>query len=172
MIMPRGQLLLMPVRPVFIVASLIAALAFNLLPLGITPWMPDALILLLAFWGMHQPLRVGMGVAFVLGLCMDVQQSSLLGQHALAYAVLMYGVALTHRRLLWYSAVSQAPQMAGLFALTHAVQVIVGLLTGGGFPSWSVALAPVFEALLWAPASWLLLAPQRRAPDRDEKRHP
>jgi len=172
MIMPRGQLLLMPVRPAFIVVSLLAALALNMLPLGPRPWMPDVLILLLAFWGMHQPLRIGMGVAFALGLCMDVQQSSLLGQHALAYAVLMYGMALTHRRLLWYSAVSQAPQMAGLFALAHAVLVIVGLLTGGGLPGWSVALAPVLEALLWAPASWLLLAPQRRAPDRDEKRHP
>lgn len=172
MIMPRGQLLLMPVRPVFIVASLVAALAFNLLPLGRTPWMPDALIVLLAFWGMHQPLRVGMGVAFALGLCMDVQQSSLLGQHALAYAVLMYGVAFAHRRLLWYSALAQAPQMAGLFALAHAVQVVVGLVTGGGLPGWSVVIAPVLEALIWAPASWLLLAPQRRAPERDEKRKP
>lgn len=172
MIMPRGQLLLMPVRPIFIVASLVAALAINMLPLGRTPWMPDALMLLLAFWGMHQPLRVGMGTAFVLGLFMDVQQSALLGQHALAYAVLMYGLALTHRRLLWYSAVSQAPQMAGLFALAHAVQFIVALLAGGTLPGWSLLVAPALEALLWAPASWLLLAPQRRAPDRDDKRKP
>lgn len=172
MIMPRGQLLLMPVRPVFVVASLVAALAFNMLPLGRTPWMPDALVVVLAFWGMHQPLRVGMGVAFALGLCMDVQQSSLFGQHALAYAVLMYGVALTHRRLLWYSAAAQAPQMAALFALAHAVQVAVGLLSGGGLPHGSVVVAPLLEALIWPLASWLLLAPQRRAPERDEKRKP
>jgi rod shape-determining protein MreD len=121
---------------------------------------------------MHQPLRVGMGAAFALGLCMDVQQSALLGQHALAYSVLMYGVAITHRRLLWYSAVSQAPQMAGLFALSHGVQVLVGLFAGGVLPGWGVLLAPAWEALLWAPASWLLLAPQRRAPERDEKRKP
>lgn len=170
MIMPRGQLLLMPARPAFILASLLAALALNMLPLGRTPWVPDVLVLVLAFWGMHQPLRVGMGTAFLLGLCMDVQQSALLGQHALAYAMLMYGVALTHRRLLWYSAVSQAPQMAGLFALAHAVQVVIGLLVGGTWPGWSVLVAPILEALLWAPVSWLLLAPQRRAPDRDEKR--
>ncbi len=170
MIMPRGQLLLMPARPAFIFVSLLAALALNMLPLGRTPWVPDVLVLVLAFWGMHQPLRVGMGTAFLLGLCMDVQQSALLGQHALAYAMLMYGVALAHRRLLWYSAVSQAPQMAGLFALVHAVQVVIGLLVGGNWPGWSVLVAPILETLLWAPASWLLLAPQRRAPDRDEKR--
>jgi rod shape-determining protein MreD len=62
--------------------------------------------------------------------------------------------------------------MAALFALAHAVQVVVGLLAGGALPGWSVLAAPGLEALLWAPASWLLLAPQRRAPDRDEKRKP
>ena len=172
MIMPRGQLLLMPVRPAFVAASLLAALALNMLPLGRAPWMPDVLILLLAFWAMHQPLRVGMGTAFLLGLCMDVQQSSLLGQHALAYAVLMYGVARTHRRMLWYSALSQAPQMAGLFVLAHAIQIVVGLLAGGTLPGWSVVVAPALETLLWAPTSWMLLAPQRRAPERSEKRKP
>jgi rod shape-determining protein MreD len=37
-------------------------------------------------------------------------------------------------------------------------------------PGWELLLAPVFEALLWPPATWLLLAPQRRAPDPDENR--
>ena len=68
MIMPRGQQLLLPVNPGFITASLLLALAINLLPLGPMVWMPDALILALAFWGVHQPWRVGMGIGFVLGL--------------------------------------------------------------------------------------------------------
>ena len=34
MIMPRGQQLLLPVNPLFIVVSLLAALALNMLPLG------------------------------------------------------------------------------------------------------------------------------------------
>jgi rod shape-determining protein MreD len=38
------------------------------------------------------------------------------------------------------------------------------------FPGWGLLLAPVFEALLWPVANWLLLAPQRRPPDRDENR--
>ena len=83
MIMPRGQPLLLPVNPVFIAVSLLLGLAVNLVPLGRWVWMPDLLMVLIVFWGVHQPLRVGMGVAFVLGLCMDVAQSALLGQHAL-----------------------------------------------------------------------------------------
>jgi len=108
MMMPRGQELLQPVNPAFIVVSLVVALAINLLPLGRVVWLPDMVLLLLAFWGVHQPLRVGMGIAFVLGLCMDVHQSALLGQHALAYATLMLGAQYTHRRLLWFGPLLQA----------------------------------------------------------------
>lgn len=170
MIMPRGQPLLLPVNPVFIGASLVAALAFNMLPLGRVPWMPDPLLVLLAFWGVHQPLRVGMGLAFFLGLCMDVHQSALLGQHALAYTVLMYGTLLVNRRLLWFSAWSQALQMFGLFVAAHAAQLLSGLASGGTFPGLGMLLAPAFEALLWPLASWVLLAPQRRPHDRDQNR--
>ena len=44
------------------------------------------------------------------------------------------------------------------------------LATGAEFPGWPMLLAPLFEALLWPLASWLLLVPQRRAPDPDENR--
>ena len=64
MIMPRGEPLLLPVNPVFIVASLAAGLAINLLPLGRVVWMPDVLMVLLVFWGVHQPRRVGVLWAF------------------------------------------------------------------------------------------------------------
>ena len=61
MIMPRGEPLLLPVNPVFIGASLVVGLAFNMLPLGRIVWMPDLLMVLLVFWAVHQPLRIGMG---------------------------------------------------------------------------------------------------------------
>lgn len=170
MIMPRGQPLLLPVNPVFMGVSLMAALALNLLPLGRVAWVPDLLLLLLAFWGVHQPLRVGLGLAFVLGLCMDVQHSALLGQHALAYSLLMFGAVSMSRRLLWFSTPLQALQMLPLFFLAHAVEVLVRMVSGGIFPGWSLLIAPLMEALLWPLISGLLLAPQRRAPDADENR--
>lgn len=170
MIMPRGEPLLLPVNPVFIGASLAIGLAFNMLPLGRIAWMPDLLMVLLVFWAVHQPLRIGMGVAFVLGLCMDVSQSALLGQNALSYTVLSFGAIAMHRRLLWFSVPSQALQVLPLFAVSHAVEMLIRLAAGGIYPGvWSF-LIPVLEALLWPLASWVLLAPQRRPPDRDQNR--
>jgi len=170
MIMRSGQQLLLPANPLFIWVSLMAALLLDMLPLGRVPWMPDFLALVLVFWNVHQPLRVGIGVAFVLGLGMDVHQSALLGQHALSYTTLSFFAAMIHRRLLWFTVPSQALQMLPLFALAHGVELVIRLLAGGTFPGWLMLLAPLMESLLWPVVSILLLVPQRRAPDRDQNR--
>jgi rod shape-determining protein MreD len=170
MIMRPGQPLLLPASPLFIWTSLISALLLNMLPIGRTPWMPDFLALTLVFWGVHQPLRVGIGAAFIFGLAMDVHQASLLGQHALAYTALSYLAITIHRRLLWFTVPSQAVQVFPLFAAAHAIALVIRVIAGGIFPGWDIVLAPVFEAMLWPVASVVLLAPQRRAPDPDENR--
>ncbi|MDO9401377.1 MAG: rod shape-determining protein MreD [Polaromonas sp.] len=170
MIMPSGQQLLLPVNPVFIWASLIAALLLNMLPLGRVPWMPDFLVLVLVFWNVHQPQRVGIGLAFLFGLGMDVHQSSLLGQHALAYTALSFFATMIHRRLLWFSVPSQALQVMPLFVAAHGVELLIRMVSGGIFPGWSLLLAPLAESMLWPVVSVLLLAPQRRAPDPDLNR--
>jgi rod shape-determining protein MreD len=171
MIMPRGSdQLLLPLNPVFMWLTLVVAFLLNLMPLGRHPALPDALAVALVFWSVHQPLRVGVGVAFVFGLMMDVHGAGLLGQHALAYTLLSYLSITIHRRLLWFPVPSQAVQLLPLFAGAHRVSAVVGLLAGGMWPGWGLALAPFFEALLWPVANLLLLAPQRRPPDRDANR--
>ena len=170
MIMRPGQQLLLPANPLFIWTSLLLALLVNMRPLGRTPWMPDLLALVLVFWSVHQPLRVGIGAAFIFGLAMDVHQASLLGQHALAYTALSYFAITIHRRLLWFKVPSQAVQVFPLFLAAHAIELAIRMLAGGAFPGPTVVLAPVIESVLWPVVSVLLLAPQRRAPDPDENR--
>ena len=170
MIMRPGQQLLLPANPLFIWGTLLLALLLNMVPLGRVPWIPDFMALLLVFWTVHQPLRVGIGAAFAFGLAMDVHQTALLGQHALAYTALSYLSITIHRRLLWFSVPSQAVQVLPLFAAAQAIELAVRMLAGGVFPGWTVFLSPLIEALLWPVVSVLLLAPQRRAPDRDENR--
>ncbi len=170
MIMRPGQQLLLPANPLFIWGSLVLALLANMLPVGRTPWMPDFLALVLVFWSVHQPLRVGIGVAFVFGLAMDVHQTALLGQHALAYTALCYCAIMIHRRLLWFTVPSQAVQVLPLFAAAHAIETAIRMVAGGSAPGLGALLAPLIEAVLWPVISVALLAPQRRAPDPDENR--
>ncbi|GAB4401706.1 MAG: rod shape-determining protein MreD [Rhodoferax sp.] len=174
MIMPRGQPLLLPVNPAFMVATLVLALALVMLQGMIMSasalWLPDWLALVLLFWTVHQPLRVGMLTAFGLGLVLDVHQGALLGQNALAYSVLSYLGTAVHRRLLWFGVPSQALQVVPIFAVCSAVSAGVRLLSGADFPGWPLVLAPVLQAALWPAVSVLLLAPQRRPPDPDQDR--
>ena len=173
MIMRSGQQLLLPANPLYIWGSLLVALMLNILMstlLGRAAWPPDVLALALVFWTIHQPLRVGVGAAFFFGLCMDVHQGALLGQHALAYTALSYFAITISRRLLWYSIPSQALQIFPLLAGAHALQLLVRLLAGHSFPGWSFVFAPFIEALLWPVVTLILLAPQMRAPDPDANR--
>jgi rod shape-determining protein MreD len=171
MIMPRGSdQLLLPANPFFIAISLLAAAALEMLPIGRHAASPDLLALVLVVWNVHQPLRVGVGLGFALGLVMDVHNGAVLGQHALAYTLLSFFAIAVHRRLLWFSLPNQALQILPLFATAALVELAARMMVGGMFPGWSLMLAPVFEALLWPVAAWLLLAPQRRAPDPDQNR--
>jgi len=171
MIMPRGaDQLLLPVNPFFIALTLLGSLALEMLPSGRHPASPDLLALVLVFWNVHQPRRVGVGLAFAFGLLMDVHQGAVLGQHALAYTLLSYLAITVHRRVLWFGVLEQALHVLPVFFAAHAVSLLARLVVGGMFPGWGLLLAPVFEALLWPVVVLLLLAPQRRAPDPDENR--
>ncbi len=168
--MNRPHYILLPVNSAFILLSLAGAFLLNLQPLGGWTGVPDFVALVLVFWSVHQPQRVGIGVAFFFGLCMDVNQAALLGQHALAYTALSFFAITIHRRLLWFSVPSQAVQVLPLFLAAHAIELALRMAAGGVFPGFNVLLAPLVEATLWPVISVILLAPQRRAPDPDENR--
>ena len=77
---------------------------------------PTSLALVLVFWNVHQPRRVGVGVAFVFGLLMDVHS----GAAARPARARLHAAAATspitmHRRLLWFTVPSQAVQVLPLF---------------------------------------------------------
>jgi rod shape-determining protein MreD len=167
---PGQQQLLLPVSPFFMWSSLIVALLLDMVPLGRGAWTPDVLALVIVFWSVHQPARVGIGAAFVFGLCMDVHQSAMLGQHALSYTTLSFLAIMIHRRLLWHSVIAQALQVLPLFAFSHVVELVIRMIGGGVFPGWTLLIAPALEGLLWPLISVILLAPQRRTPDPDANR--
>jgi len=136
MIMPAGQRLLLPVNPRFIALSLLLALLLNML-LGLTgqSWLPDVLALVLVFWTIHQPRRVGMLTAFALGLAVDVHESALLGQNALAYICLSHLANLIHRRVLWFPLREQTVQVLPLFVVAAVIEWLTRLITQDTWPT-------------------------------------
>lgn len=171
MIMPAGKPLLLPVNPRFIAMSLLLALLCNML-LNLTGqiWLPDVLAVVLVFWTVHQPLRVGMFSAFVLGLALDVHESALLGQNALAYVLMGFMGTAMHRRVLWFPLREQPLQVLPLFVAASAAEWLTRLIVQNAWPAWPQLFAPLLQTALWPLLGYLLLAPQRRPLERDDIR--
>lgn len=166
----RPNYILLPVSPLFITFSLTCAFMLNLLPWGQWTGAPDFVALVLVFWAIHQPRKVGIGVAFAMGLLMDVHDATLLGENALAYTLLCYGATMIHRRVLWFPVLTQAMHVFPLLLLAQAIQALVHFFAIGRFGGWLHFIESAVAVALWPVITWLLLAPQRRAVDRDHTR--
>lgn len=173
---PR-QYILLPVNPWFIGFTLVVALMLNLLPVpahsGRAMWLlavPDWVAVTLVFWSIHQPRRVGLTIAWVLGLLVDVNHASLLGEHALAYATLSYFAITLHRRVRWFGLPAQVAHVLPLLLAAQVVILVIRLAAGAGFPGWMYFSSSVVAALMWPVVTAVFLAPQRRPAQKDENR--
>ena len=166
----RPEYLLLPASRAFIAATILVAFVLNILPWGRMYGVPDFLAIVLVFWNIHQPRKVGIGIAFLVGLLMDVHASALLGERALAYSLLSYGAMSLHRRVPWFRLGGQMLHVLPLFLVAQLVVVAVRMAVGGPFPGVGYFLQSLSSTLLWPLADVLLLVPQRRAVDHDANR--
>lgn len=164
-----GQDVYVPANNWLIAGSLVAALILNFVPLqgDFLMLRPDFIALAIAYWSVNHPQKIGMGIAFGLGLMMDVGNAGILGQHALAYCVVVYLTLVFGRRLRLFNALQQAPQIGFTFFIMQSIIVLIALSNGASPPDWSYFLASATGALLWAPASFVLMRLQKQKPDPD-----
>ena len=166
----RPQRILRPVRPAFILLTLVIALVLNLLPWRSTVGIPDWVAIAIVFWGVHEPRRMGIGLAWALGIIMDAANGALLGQHALAYSVLAFASMGLSRRMLWFPVWPQAAHVLPLLLGCQLLMLLVRLASGGAFPGVMYFAGSLIAAALWPLVTMLLLAPQRMPESVDENR--
>lgn len=161
----------MPPSRRLIAFSLLGGLTLNLLPWSGSMLLirPDFVAVLLLYWCVNQPNRVGMGVAWAMGVVMDVADGTLLGQHALAYVVIVYLALLLRRRILMFTLWQQALHIVVLLLLLQGILLLLHLAAGAAFIGWSYFLAAASGTLLWAPLSALLQLAQRKKPAPEGK---
>lgn len=153
----------------FIAISLVVALILNFLqlPEEVAFLRPDFVALLIAYWNINHPARMGMSVAFGMGLMMDVGNVSILGQHALAYCVVVYLTIVFGRRLRLFGLLQQAPQVGLVLFIMQIVIILIAISTGASLADWQFFLAAVSGSIVWVPMSWLLTLLLQPKPDPD-----
>jgi rod shape-determining protein MreD len=132
------------------------------LPDWLRPFRPEWLILTVIYWNMALSKNVGIGVAWGLGLCADVVQGVLLGQHALGFAITAYIAIRFHQRVRNYPLYQQA-LFVGMILLPYmSISLWVLGILGEAPRSW-LYWAPVLTSVFVWPLVYLMLRSVRRA---------
>lgn len=143
--------------------SILLAMMLSILPLpDWAIWLrPQWVVLVVIYWCLALPERVSVGIAWMIGLLMDVLLGTLLGQHAFALVVVAYIVVKFHPRIrlypLWQKTLLVFVLLLVYLSLIFWVQGLLGVLP----TTWEFWLTAVTSALLW-PWVFIILRDMRR----------
>ena len=140
---------------IIFISLLIAFLLTSLpLPAWANYWRPAWVAMVLIYWCMALPNKVGIGIAWCLGLLLDVQQGALLGQNALGLALIAYFVIQIHKRFRIFPLVQQSC-LVGFMIIFYLL--IASWITGiMGIPpqTWTYWMPAISSMVLWP---WLFI---------------
>lgn len=132
------------------------ALAVAPLPSWAEAVRPYWSALVLIYWCIEAPERVGIGTAFGLGLGLDVLTGTLIGAHALGLVIIAFIVLRFRRRLRFYPLWQQALVVLALLVNDRVVALWIKGLADAGLPDWHFWTPPLVAMVLW-PWVFLLL---------------
>ena len=138
--------------------SILVAILLGLVPLPapLQPLRPYWLALVLAYWLLEAPDRVGLGVSFIIGLVADLAFGGLLGEQALRLVVLAFILERFRARLRFFPMSQQAMTMGVLLLNDRVINAVIHLVMGVPQVPVLTWCAPLIGAVLWAPLHFLL----------------
>ena len=124
-------------------------------------WVPMVLI----YWIMALPYRVGIGWAWLAGIVLDILEGSTLGLNAMALVIIAYLTLSLHLRLRMFSSVQQAGMVLMLIGINLLISHWLQLLTGQTVSNNIMfLLATLTSAVIW-PSLFQILRHIRRSFD-------
>ncbi len=143
----------------YIILTVLFAMVLQLLPLpkALELARPEFVLVVLIYWSMALPNRVGVAVAWVTGLFVDVLLGTSLGINALAYSIVVYLIARFYLQLRQYPYWQQA---LIIFALV-LVSKFINLVMNSNVDAIYIILPAIISAILW-PFMYLILRLIRR----------
>ncbi|MGB0712096.1 MAG: rod shape-determining protein MreD [Gammaproteobacteria bacterium] len=146
-----------------IVVTILIAMVLSVVPMPewARLWRPEWTVLVVLYWAMAVPQRVGVGVAWTLGLLMDVLHGTLLGQYAIALAVVAYLMGSMYRRIRVFPLWQQAVVVMVLLAIYQTLTLWIRGIAGHP-PGTLMYWAPVASGTLLWPWVFVLLRDLRR----------
>ncbi len=142
----------------FIIAFMLTAIP---VPDWALAWRPAWIAMVLVYWCIALPQRVGVICGWCLGLILDVLHGSILGQHAFGLAFVAYISLQYHQRIRVFPIVQQTAFVALVVLVYLAVMWQIYDLLGSVKYGPSYLLGTLTTALLW-PWTYVILRDVRR----------
>jgi rod shape-determining protein MreD len=135
--------------------SLMIAFLLTLLPMpGWTVWLrPEWILMVVIYWAMVAPERFSVGIAWMVGIFLDVLAGTLLGEHALALTIVTYLVVRSHTRLRMYPLLQQGCHILMLSLLYQFILFSIQGFVGELPNTWLYWVSSFISMLLWP---WVL----------------
>ena len=136
--------------------TIMAAVLLSLLPLPevLLPFKPYWVALVVIYWSLETRGIISLGLAFLIGLVLDVLSGSLMGLHALSLVVMVFLVQRFRSRLRFFPPWQQALSVLGLLVNDRIILIWITVLLGEALPTWEYWLPPLVGMALWP---WLFL---------------
>ncbi|GAA5177274.1 MULTISPECIES: rod shape-determining protein MreD [Halomonadaceae] len=143
--------------------SLFLALCLQVMPLpdAWLVWRPDWLGLVLIYWCVVAPQRIGVFHGFILGLLLDLIEGAPLGQNALVMALIAFLALLVYQRMRAYALVQQAVLVFVLLGIAQLLEQWLRIIFGPFAINLAFLLPALIGAVLW-PWFYTLLQMLRR----------
>lgn len=138
-------------RYVVIFLSLVAGLILMIVPLpeSVQIYRPHWVALILIYWSMALPERVGLLIAFISGVVVDTSQGTLLGQHALALVIIISINLNFCQRIRVMSLIQQAVYVFILLIIAQAIILWIEGIMGRQVPTLAFFSSPFVGMLIW-----------------------
>ena len=124
-------------------------------------WRPAWIAMVLMYWCLALPLRIGVLTGWCLGLLLDVMNGSILGQHALGLAFVAYIALMYHQRVRIYPLVKQAAFVGAVVFVYLLLMLWIYRFLGSVEYGSEYLMGSVTTALLW-PWVYVVLRDVRR----------
>lgn len=131
--------------------SLVVGLVLMILPLPewVQIYRPNWVALILIYWSMALPKKVGLWFAFFTGLILDTSQGTLLGQHTLALVVVIFLNLNFYQQVRVLALVQQAMYVFSLLLINQVIIAWVEGILARPTPIMAFFAAPLIGMLIW-----------------------
>ena len=142
----------------FIIAYMLTSMP---LPSWALNWRPAWVAIVLIYWCLALPDRVGIGAAWISGMFLDVQQGTVFGQNAIVLTIIAFVIIKVYKRIRVFPLAQQAMIVCILLLFTQMLTLWIRAIMGFSPQHWTYWM-PAFTSMIIWPWLFIILRDVRR----------